>query len=436
MNGREGGTFSRDITKAKNGRWTFYDPYTVLNMGDTLYYWTYVDYFDGRNKLGYTNDDKSFTVTEKDIIEGPSIPTRKPTQSTTGQPPITRQPPTTRPPPTTEKIKDCDISITSFNSGIRSCKGQLIFSEDFNNMDYAKWNPEIKFAGEPDFEFVVYTSRPEVLRVADGHLSIKPVLSSSLFGHNFETSPEPYNLGPSCTGKLGTTECSQEAASYIIRPPVASALITTKDSFSFQYGKIEVKAKLPKGDWIYPELYLNPKREEYGGNYQSGQIRIAFLPGNSEFSKVVYGGCILGESNSGRSYGMKTFRRTSSWSNGFHRFAVEWSNEKITLSVNDNIYGHIYPPQGGFASLDSQLNLEGCERWRNSNSEIAPFDKEMYIAVGVGVGGYNFPDQDMKPWSNDDPKRQKKFYRKKSEWYSTWSNESALEVDYVKVYAI
>lgn len=25
MNGREAGTFSRDITKAKNGRWTFYD---------------------------------------------------------------------------------------------------------------------------------------------------------------------------------------------------------------------------------------------------------------------------------------------------------------------------------------------------------------------------------------------------------------------------
>lgn len=65
MNGREGGTFSRDITKAKNGRWTFYDPYTVLQTGDTLYYWTYVDYFDGRNKLGYTNDDRAYTVTDK-----------------------------------------------------------------------------------------------------------------------------------------------------------------------------------------------------------------------------------------------------------------------------------------------------------------------------------------------------------------------------------
>lgn len=63
MDGREGGTFSRDITKAKNGRWTFVDRLTKLKVGDVLYYWTYVDYFDGTNKLGYTNDDNKFTVT-------------------------------------------------------------------------------------------------------------------------------------------------------------------------------------------------------------------------------------------------------------------------------------------------------------------------------------------------------------------------------------
>ncbi|XP_045462189.1 uncharacterized protein LOC123672218 [Harmonia axyridis] len=431
MNGREGGTFSRDITKAKNGRWTFSDPYTVLNVGDTLYYWTYVDYFDGRNKLGYTNDDREFTVTAKDIIQKPGTSTRKPPLVTTKTPDFIVHSSTIDP------VDNCDASITKYNNGIRACKGQPIFSEDFNELDSSKWTPEVKFAGEPDYEFVIYTSKPEVLKVADGRLLIKPVLSSSLFGRDFETSPEVYNLGSSCTGKLGTSDCYHQASdSYLIKPPVASAQITTKSSFNFLYGKIEVKAKLPKGDWIYPELYLNPKNEEYGENFQSGQIRIAFLPGNSEFSKVVYGGCILGTSNGGRTYGMKTIRRTNSWSDDFHRFGVEWSNEKITLSVNDNIYGHIYPPQGGFASLESQLGLENCDRWRNSHSGMAPFDKEMYITIGVGVGGYSFPDGDNKPWSNDDPKMQKKFYKKKSQWHSTWNDKSVLEVEHVKVYAL
>lgn len=63
MNGREGGTFSRDIVKAKNGRWTFVDKTTKLKPGDIIYYWTYVDYFDGERTLGYPKDDQMFTVT-------------------------------------------------------------------------------------------------------------------------------------------------------------------------------------------------------------------------------------------------------------------------------------------------------------------------------------------------------------------------------------
>lgn len=65
MEGREGGTFSRDILKAKGGRWTFTDRATKLKKGDIIYYWTYVDYFDGRNKLGYTRDDQKYAVTGK-----------------------------------------------------------------------------------------------------------------------------------------------------------------------------------------------------------------------------------------------------------------------------------------------------------------------------------------------------------------------------------
>lgn len=32
--------------------------------------------------------------------------------------------------------------------------------------------------------------------------------------------------------------------------PVASAGITTEKTFSFTYGTIEIRAKMPRGDWI------------------------------------------------------------------------------------------------------------------------------------------------------------------------------------------
>lgn len=65
MEGREGGTYSRDILKPKDGRWTFTDKTTKLKNGDIIYYWTYVDYFDGMRKLGYTRDDEKFIVNGK-----------------------------------------------------------------------------------------------------------------------------------------------------------------------------------------------------------------------------------------------------------------------------------------------------------------------------------------------------------------------------------
>ncbi|EDW60790.1 gram-negative bacteria-binding protein 3 [Drosophila virilis] len=60
FDGLEAGTWARDIPSAKKGRWTFRDRETVLNIGDTLYYWTFVVY----NGLGYREDDGAYVVTE------------------------------------------------------------------------------------------------------------------------------------------------------------------------------------------------------------------------------------------------------------------------------------------------------------------------------------------------------------------------------------
>lgn len=47
-------------------------------------------------------------------------------------------------------------------------------------------------------------------------------------------------------------ECERQAGFQRVLPPVVSAKLRTKKSFSFKYGRIEIRAKLPKGDWIFP----------------------------------------------------------------------------------------------------------------------------------------------------------------------------------------
>lgn len=64
------------------------------------------------------------------------------------------------------------------------------------------------------------------------------------------------NLNNICTGVAKPAyECYRKAQRNVLLPPVVSAKLSTKNLFSFKYGKIEIRAKFPSGDWILPRKY-------------------------------------------------------------------------------------------------------------------------------------------------------------------------------------
>ncbi|GLV44857.1 Gram-negative bacteria binding protein 3 [Carabus blaptoides fortunei] len=428
MNGREGGTFSRDITRAKDGRWTFYDPQAKLKVGDTIYYWTYADYHDGERKLGYVNDDREFVVTELIQLNG-----KGPGKKTTPTPPIyvTNTPSvvTTVTPPI-----QCSVFSQTTVNGNYACKGQLIFEDNFQTLNQKKWKTENKISG-PDYQFVIYMNFPENVGVRNNLLYLKPTLSTDRFGENFIN--EQVNLGRNCTGIPGTPDCDKKAETYQILPPIISGRVKTKDTFAFRYGKVDIRAKLPKGNWIYPELFLQPAEFAYGLQYDSGQMRVAFSAGNAGLGNELQGGVILGTTEEARRYGMrKSVNDEGEWSDNFHVYSLHWTPHMISLSVDGTSYGTIEPPKDGFASQAMDLKTSAGQRWV-SGDHIAPFDKEFYLSLGVGVGGHSFPnDIPGKPWKNDSPKNTLKFWQNKNTWRPTWSANSAMQVDYVKVWAL
>lgn len=88
--------------------------------------------------------------------------------------------------------------------------------------------------------------------------------------------------------------------------------------------------------------------------------------------------------------------------------------------------------------------MPNAKYWE-SGTNMAPFDQEFHISLGVGVGGNaDFPEDSVtglnkvvKPWENTSPKAELNFYLNVDEWYSTWnSQESGLIVDYVKVWSV
>ncbi|KAJ7244285.1 hypothetical protein C8J57DRAFT_1364321, partial [Mycena rebaudengoi] len=41
--------------------------------------------------------------------------------------------------------------------------------------------------------------------------------------------------------------------------------VSTRRSASIKFGRVEIRAKLPTGDWLWPALWMLPVDDAYGG---------------------------------------------------------------------------------------------------------------------------------------------------------------------------
>lgn len=98
-----------------------------------------------------------------------------------------------------------------------------------------------------------YQNSSEICYVKDGILTIGPKLLLDMSGFSEDRlRTGELNLGPTCTETGNIQACRRQAESFRILPPIVSSRLRSKPSFSFKYGKVEIRAKLPKGDWIFP----------------------------------------------------------------------------------------------------------------------------------------------------------------------------------------
>lgn len=98
-------------------------------------------------------------------------------------------------------------------------------------------------------------------------------------------------LLPESARLLWLKQCSRYSniTNGTIINPVRSARLTTAVKVSIKYGCVEVVAKIPKEDWLWPSLWMYPEVETYGMWPRSGEIDIAQVRGNepSSYSGVI-----------------------------------------------------------------------------------------------------------------------------------------------------
>ena len=129
-------------------------------------------------------------------------------------------------------------------------------------------------------QFEETTITEENVWVKDGVLTIKPTLQDS----KLIEQDNVVNLTKQgiCTShQLSECVIATNTTNGTIINPVKSGRINTKKGAVIKYGRIEVTAKLPEGDWLWPAIWMMPVEETYGIWPQSGEIDIMESRGNN-----------------------------------------------------------------------------------------------------------------------------------------------------------
>jgi beta-glucanase (GH16 family) len=145
--------------------------------------------------------------------------------------------------------------------------------------------------------------------------------------------------------------------------------LKTQGIFSAQYGRIEVRAKLPFGQGLWPAFWMLGTNITSVGWPQCGEIDIMEAIGREPSTNhgTLHGPGYSGGSGVTAAYTLPGGQR---FSDDFHVFAIQWAPQTVTFSVDGNVYATVTPAA-----------LRGAP-W--------VFDNRFFLVLNVAVGG-TFP---------------------------------------------
>lgn len=143
----------------------------------------------------------------------------------------------------------------------------------------------------------------------------------------------------------------------------SSAKINTKGKKEFQYGRIEVKAKLATGKGLWPAFWMLGSNVNEVGWPLCGEIDILEYVGREPESIFT----TLHTKNSHGNSKNTRKDKIQGIEDGFHIYAIDWTSDKIDFYIDDSLFYSFVP--------------------ENKTVEVWPFDQPFYLILNVAVGG-------------------------------------------------
>jgi len=214
----------------------------------------------------------------------------------------------------------------SVNVTIGTNTSNVIWSDEFDKdgaPDPTKWGYDTGGGGWGNNELEYYTSRTDNAVVSNGTLKIT-AKKESYSGSNY-----------------------------------TSARLLSRNKFSFKYGRIEIRAKLPSGAGTWPALWMLGNNIDTSPWPACGEMDIMEQKGN-DLNRIFGTLHYPGHSGAG-GVGSNVVIPTAS--SDFHVYALDWSPTTIKISVDGNVF------------------------YTFANTPDTPFNQNFFVIMNLAMGG-------------------------------------------------
>lgn len=145
-----------------------------------------------------------------------------------------------------------------------------------------------------------------------------------------------------------------------------STRLTTLNKKSFKFGRVDIRAKLPSGQGIWPALWMLGDNFPTAGWPTCGEIDIMEMLGHQPYK--VYS-TIHFKSGTGSRNIEKNLVNNASLSDEFHVYSLVWQTDKIKTMLDDKVIGEFSATEVGSSY---------------------PFNEKFFFLFNIAVGG-NWP---------------------------------------------
>ncbi len=171
-----------------------------------------------------------------------------------------------------------------------------------------------------------------------------------------------------------------EAREETVGNQYTSSRMITKNKFDFQYGRVDIRAALPKGQGIWPALWMLGANIDQVSWPACGEIDIMELIGH--LPGRVYGTAHWSD-NGHREFSGNVDLNSGTFGDEFHVFSIVWDAQRIRWYMDDRLYHTLDITHPALVELTKSqffiFNVAVGGRWPGNPDATTQFPQRMIV---------------------------------------------------------